>query len=231
MKRWSVSVAVGNIKGNPLMSQPKVRSDAHVLSALAEVVLAVEIKIARYNRAMYHAAKAHAQKVYFEKHPNQISAPEAWTKTHKKHHRLSKGDATIPNPGRELDILFDDETKTAYGVMHLTNGAWNPKRKPRKKARQKLWLKQVAEARKIIAHLHSLGWTVVVGGDFNTGPMMPHVELHADQQVVNRAGLMWLVVIPAEGVTVKVFGKVTKTRGLYTDHPFIRATLQFEQAA
>ena len=128
------------------------------------------------------------------------------------------------------NAVFDQDTRTAYLAVHLTNGAWGPKWKSFRALRRRRWRTQVHRLRALIQELRHGGWTVVVGGDLNTGPQMPVVSLHPEAVVAIRAALMHLVVIPAEGVQVRV----SSARGdhrVFTDHAFIRATLHFRRGA
>lgn len=229
-RTWNVSVAVGNIRGNPVMRQRKVLEDSFRLCAMAQVVLAVEIKLARYNRAFRRAANKENQRVFFERRASQVAVPARWgTALKTAQHVLTKGAGWIPQPARDLNLVFHEETKTVYGVAHLTNGAWNRKRKPFKKARQRRWIRQEMRIQQIVEALHQEGWTVVIGGDMNTGPLRPRVNFHRNQETVMHAGLMWLVVIPAPGVQV-IETRERKVDDIHTDHPFIRAKLTFHHA-
>lgn len=215
----SVSVVVGNVRNNPPMPQEDVVEDVETLHAMGQVVLACEIGKRRYDRAFRRAADENGRRAFFERSAVQVSVPRRWP-VHTRKHRLTLGIAGI-NPSRYMNIVFCDATKVAFASIHMTNGAWNLKRKPMKRWRRWAWNRQQRRARAIVADLRRLGWTVVIGGDMNrrTAP-----RFHDKQQLVASASaIIHLVVVPASGVKVTWHGIVRK-RG-NSDHAFVRATL------
>lgn len=222
-------MAVGNVRGNPLMRQRLVREDCRALMGLADVAMAVEIRVPRYNRAFRRAAAAEGKRPYFERSANQVAAPRGWGQLHGQRHVLTKGAAWIPQPKREACVLLDPAEKVAYVAVHMTNGAWNRKRKPFKRARQRRWLVQECGVSRLVADLVAEGYTVIVGGDLNTGPLRPSASFHPRQRVAARAGLMWALVVPADGAEARVAERRV-VRDVNTDHPFLRVKIRVRAA-
>lgn len=225
-----VGVAAGNIQNRPLMRQEDVRADTALLFSLGVVILACEVKIARYNRAFRRIAHRVGLKVYFERRAVQAAVPREWNSVGRAH-RLSRGLAGI-NPARWFNAIFEMEAKTVYVATHFTNGAWNDKPKRRKAWRRWVWRLQERRARALIAGWVAAGWNVVVGGDLNTGRYRNTVDFHPDQVVAVHAGLMWIVAIPAEGREVVVrHRRITPNKRTKGDHPFVSAAIGFRRAA
>ena len=219
------TVSVGNIKNKPFpLRRWKAQEDIEKLCRMGTVNLAVEMG-PRYYKQLFRNA---AQQVFHADSKVMVGVPDTYNVEDFCSHPLTKGIRGI-NPRRYLNaVVITDQHfgPTVFMATHWTNGAWNFKRKPFKKWRKKRWLQQQARAARLVSVYVDLGYNVVVGGDFNTGPARWSVALHKDQVLVERAGLMHLYAIPAPGYTVKVLGRRIE-RDVHTDHPFIRAFIHF----
>lgn len=217
------TVAVGNIRGNPVMRQRNVRHDSHDLFDMGEVVLACEIGLARYDRAFENAADLRDRRVFFRRSAVQVATPEDWA-TVGARFKLTRGLAGV-NPARWLNVVFNQNSRTVYAATHMTNGGWK-KGKSRRLWRRRMWFKQFRKIKAKVAEWLAAGWNVVLGGDINRVDIQ---EFHPRQVVANHAGLMHLYAIPARGYKVNVRGR--DRMDPHSDHPFIRAKINFELAA
>lgn len=220
------TVSVGNIKNKPrALPRWKAREDIEKLCRMGTVNLAVEMGPQFYKRLFKEAA----QRVLHADTKAMVGVPHSY-RTFPVRVRLTKGRRLV-NPARYLNgVVVTDQHfgDTVFAVTHWTNGAWNFKRKPFKKWRRRRWFQQEAATAAQVARWVDQGYNVVVGGDFNTGPLRSHVQLHPDQVLVERAGLMHLYAIPTKGYTVKALGRRVE-RDVHTDHPFLRAFIQFQK--
>lgn len=113
-----------------------------------------------------------------------------------------------------------DGFDVAFVSLHLTNGCGSyPGRCDALRA-------EVARVRQLVARLHGLGFTVVVGGDLNRGP----VVWASNARTLAYSTLMQLAVVPAADVSVSSsHRRVIHTRAsggvLFTDHNAILSTL------
>lgn len=203
------------------MSLFRVLSDARKLMKMGRVVLACEIKGLRYNRAFRKAAGENGLRVLFEKYAVQMAVPKDMEITWVRVVKLTDG-VTGVNPSRFLVLAFNAKDREIYAATHMTNGAWGRKIKLRRALRQHLWLTQERKIRETLAPYVKTGWTVYIGGDMNTGVYRNTVNFHRNQKVMERSGLMWLLVVPGQGTKVAVDGR-NVVRNVFTDHPFIRA--------
>lgn len=220
-RQYDVTVAVGNIRGNPVMPQRKVEHDCLALMALADVIFVNEMKRRRYDKALHKAAEVYKKTVVFTRRPNAVAHPKSWQGLRSETVVLTKGDRRVPQPKRELNLVHDDVYRITYGVTHLTNAAWNRKRRPFKGRRRRLWLKQQQGIQEVARRLHREGRTFILCGDMNTGPLRRHIDVHSNQRTIYRHGLMHMIIVPAPDVRVLVDG--TKRVGdVFTDHPLIR---------
>lgn len=224
------TVSVGNIKNKPRMKQHKVEADCHTLTRMGTVALACELGPKRYKKAFRQAA--HTRGLYAPRVDRavQVAVAQSWAVGATHTIRLTRGLPGV-NPSRWItcvEVPGEHFGPTVFMATHWTNGAWNFKRKPFKRWRKKRWLRQEAKARRLVGGLVAQGWNVVIGGDFNTGPMRSHVNLHPNQHLVERAGLMHLYAIPTKGYTTKVLGRRVE-RDVHTDHPFLRAFIHFQK--
>lgn len=221
------TVSVGNIKNKPrALPRWKAREDIEKLCRLGTVNLAVEMG-PRFYKQLF---QDNAQRVFHARSKVMVGVPASYRDVSAVSYRLTHGRRFV-NPGRYLNAVFVRDQHfgpTVFMATHWTNGAWNFKRKPFKKWRKKKWLRQEARARQVVGGWVAMGFNVVVGGDFNTGPMRSHVNLHPNQVLVERAGLMHLYAIPTKGYTTKVLGRRVE-RDVHTDHPFLRAFIHFEK--
>ncbi len=221
------TVSVGNIKNKPrALPRWKAREDIVKLCRMGTVNLAVEMG-PRFYKDLF---RENVGRAFFPKSKVMVGVPAAYKYVFPRSCELSEGRRGI-NPRRYLNGVFVEGEHfgpTVFAATHWTNGAWNFKRKPFKKWRRRKWLQQEDTTRHIVQAWLDLGYNVVVGGDFNTGPMRNHVRLHPNQVLVERAGLMHLYAIPTKGYTTKVLGRRVE-RDVHTDHPFLRAFIHFEK--
>lgn len=204
------------------MARFRVRSDAFKLMKLGQVILACEIKGARYDTAFRDAARHNRKKVLFEKYAVQMAVPKdveiSWVKTVK----LTDGVKGI-NPSRFLQLAFNAEEREIYAITHMTNAAWGLTIRRGRALRRRLWLTQERKIRETIAPYVANGWTVYIGGDMNTGRYRNTVNFHDKQKVMERRGLMWLLVVTGQGAKTAVTARKV-VGSVFTDHPFICAT-------
>ena len=204
------------------MARFRVRSDAFKLMKMAHVILACEIKGDRYDNAFRDAARHNSKKVLFEKYAVQMAVPKdmeiSWVKTVK----LTDGVKGI-NPSRFLQLAFNAEEREIYAITHMTNAAWGRTIRRGRALRRRLWLAQERKIRETLAPYVAKGWTIYIGGDMNTGRYRNSVNFHKNQRVMERRGLMWLLVIPGQGAKTLVTARKV-VGSVFTDHPFIRAT-------
>lgn len=217
-------VSVGNIKGRPLMKQPFVLHDCNLLMEMGKVALACEVGISRYNKAFRDAAKARNRRVFFERKAVQVAVPDH-IPSYGQVHRLSRG-LKFVNPSRYLNVVFCPETNTAYGSIHMTNGAWNSKKKSRKSWRRKTWLKQELRAAALISKWRAEGWNIIIGGDMNRNEPP---RFHDAQVVAKKSGIIQLIVIPARGFSATVKHTHEERYRQKSDHPFISASITFQR--
>lgn len=216
------TVAFGNIRANPVMAQKRVVQDTNLLFRMGQIVAACEIGPVRYNRAFRRAANQRQRRVFFERSANQIAVPDH-LRSYGQKYKLTSGIAGI-NPSRHLNVVFCPTTKTAYVVTHFTNGAWNRKKKSRKAWRQKMWLRQEAEAARLIKQWSTEGWDIVIVGDMNR--LWPP-NFHGRQVLIIDAGIIQMIAVPAYGRRITVDERRIEKHSQWSDHPFISANIDF----
>lgn len=157
--------------------------------------------------------------------PVSISKGMQFISTHKK--RLTRGIKRL-SPDRwrvEVQVNIDGLAVAVIG-SHNVSQSKNP-HAARLSVRKQLFSLWRLKMRRRIKHLHALGYTVIVAGDFNSP--FP-VSLHPDQVVIACRDLMQIIVIPAKGVTAKRYGEVRYEHG-HTDHVIPAATVRLSKVA
>lgn len=157
--------------------------------------------------------------------PVSISKGMQFIAWHKK--RLTRGiKALSPDRWRvEVQVNIDGLAVAVIG-SHNVSQSKNP-RASRLSVRKQLFSLWHFKMRRRIKHLHALGYTVIVAGDFNSPRP---VNLHRDQVVIACRDLMQIIVIPAKGVTADHHGPVRFQHG-YTDHIIPAATVRLSKAS
>lgn len=219
------TVAVGNIRNNPPMPHHKVVQDCNKLASLASVTITNEMGPRLYREAMAKAVTRYGSTVRVEGRKTLVALPAKWPTDQPRTARLTRALAGI-NPARTVEHVTTRDNLDAPVVVagtHFTNGAWNRRSKARKLWRKLAWLRQHRKTARMVRRWHERGQNVVLGGDFNK---LRTIKFHPDQVLVHKAGLIHLYAIPAPGYRVSVRAKRTVTN-VHTDHPFIRAFIQF----
>ena len=219
------TVAVGNIRNNPPMPHTHVVQDCQKLAHLGSITIANEMGPRLYKEALAKAVTRFGSRVRVEGKKTLIALPLKWPVYRDGTARLTDPFAGI-NPARTVEHVHTRDFLDAPTVVagtHFTNGAFNRKNKPAKLWRKWAWNRQHRKTRRLVRRWHKAGWNVILGGDFNR---LRTLDLHPNQVVAHQAGLIHLYAIPAPGYTVDVRAKRTVTN-VHTDHPFIRAFIQF----
>jgi len=115
--------------------------------------------------------------------------------------------------------------KLAALATHMVSEAWTHHDDTTSR-RRRMWRRHHRADQRTIARLRAGGYNTVHMGDLNN----PHpVRYAAGQTVVYQGGLMQVTAVPAPGWSVEVV-EVVKRAG-HTDHPIVRAVLEFRRAA
>jgi hypothetical protein len=221
-----LQVATGNIKSLPLMPADHVASDIAKLRTMIGGEYFAAFGAELIHAHGYSAAWVLGMKgmhTYGRNVECPVSTSHSIQVTHATTKRLTRGVAKIsPNRYRTTVLAEVDGIKVAFIASHNVNGSKAPaKYRATIAIRRALFASWRRKMRRHIKRLRSRGYTVIVGGDFNS----PHVvNLHPDQVPIYNHGLMQLMVVPAAGVTVEKVGE--KTRHGYTDHPLCAATIR-----
>lgn len=224
-----VVIALGNIKSNPIMPPGHVEDDMAALRSLLGsptygAVFGAEIIKAHGYMAQWVEAMSGLH-TYGRGVECPVSTTHGVRVSHAAAKRLTIGVAKVsPNRYRVTVKAHAGGLKVAYIASHNVNGAKAPvKYRTTIGVRRVLFTTWRRKMRRHIKRLIAAGFTVIVGGDFNSPGQ---VRLHPDQVAVLNKGLMQLAVIPAAGVRVVAMSHSTKTG--HTDHPLCRARITFQ---
>lgn len=240
MSTADVTVAVGNVRGFPVMPHAAVVSDisalfAFALRSRADAVFGAEIiDPPAYYRSSWRASGRNHGYRYFagDETPISIRARRGATFVAHGLHLLTRGIARV-SPNRYCNVVkVRIPAGSGWFKVAFVNTHLNPQ------AASKSHPEQIREQVQLVtmraADLRRRGWTVVLGGDLNHvkrvvwGPgqvdcLPPAPDMAtADLQVA---------VLPAAGVTAHALrsDSVPASR-LHTDHAFRSATIRLEAA-
>jgi hypothetical protein len=236
----SLVVALGNFCSNPVYPAGKIKQDMKSMFSLhPDVTLSCEVAPASYRKRLRKVAHHHGHDVYGiakatpgdGRTENPITIGQRLAVTGTPHTiRLSNGRAKI-TPDRDMTIVRTHTPaahKLAFIGAHLVSEAWTHQ-DATTAWRRATWNQEHDRIKAKVAHLHQLGWTVIVGGDLNHPDP---VTWHKNQVLAVNRGLMQLAVIPAHGITAHVGAlDVIGVRKLTTDHPIIAAPITLTAAA
>lgn len=220
MTTLKLSVAVANIKGNPLMSQHDVDHDVRLVAGLgADVTTFAEIKRARYKRAVKEGFD-HVYNLRTEI-PTATDLPviRSWVT------KLYDGVARVTPSRYNAGVRLDTSVPVLMIAKHPVSGSYRTGKAAASTVglaiRKRLFALDTRRTRNRVARANRKGVTVIVAGDLNT-LSAPLYSRH--QRVALRMGLLWVIVCPARGVKVAVgTPKIINTREhggpLFTDHP------------
>lgn len=171
----------------------------------------------------FHEARLHNLRAIHPRRKVQVAVPKDWH-AYASEYRLTRSWQPV-NPARYLNAVFCPDQNTIFAVTHLTNGAWNQKKKIGKKLRRKLWLKQERELRQHVERWRELGWNVVIAGDMNrySAPFL------AEGQRVVSEEYMHIICIPADGYEVRIRDERVRFK-VHSDHPQVSADVRFVKA-
>ena len=214
-------VAVANIA--KYLTPAQTLADTRQVFRDGEVVMANELSNPSHRMIFLNTANRHRMQLVHPKQKVQVAVPEEWH-AYGSRYRLTRSWQPV-NPARYLNVVFCPDQNTIYAVTHMTNGAWNKKKKIGKKLRRKLWLKQERELRKHVERWVELGWNVVVAGDMNrySAPL-----LALGQQVVSEE-YMHIIAIPTDGHQVRIKDERVRFK-VNSDHPQVSADVEFVKA-
>ena len=162
------------------------------------------------------------KRVRFRNRRTEVAIPADWRNFESIHYQITKAPRLWSNPARDLNVVFNHDTREYVAAMHAPNqrrGKAFARLSQRKNAR---YLKRVADK---VECFRLGGWSGQVWGDGNAVNVY---KFHEAQVVAAHAGLMWGVAIPAPGKVVKV-RNVTATRKNKGDHPIVAADVTFEK--
>jgi len=224
----NLSVAVGNIKANPRMTDGQVRQDIVRLAALgADVTVGAEIDYPYSRKTWVGVFRRGNRKTYNISCECPISTdlPVRWSWITRLHGGVAKVTPARFNSGLRL--------KGSPAVLvigkHPVSGAFRTRFTTAQKLRQRLFGTDLAATQRRIERAVKHGVSVVVAGDLNT---IKAPAYHPDQIVAAHAGLIWVIVVPAPQVNVRVGAtQVVGARVLHTDHPFVEVGLRFLKGA
>lgn len=112
----------------------------------------------------------------------------------------------------------------AFVATHFVAGAWNDKRKPWKKWRQRVWEKSWADCGEIIEGLVDQGFPVVFGGDLNRiGVIRPVPGF----KWATHHSIMYLGAVSGDELKVQAT-RALKPRHGSADHPIIGAEIRLK---
>lgn len=225
-----ISVAVANIKSNPLMPLVYVDHDMALAAKPApDVVMAQEIAPPTY-KARFRRFFGPGRRIAGIRREVPIAYPSRWKTVAAWSKRRHLG---IPHitPNR-YDVIVKaitvDGIRVALLNTHMISEAWTHNDKTTK-LRRALWRRHHKRTHKAVARLRDAGYSVILAGDLNHPGS---VSFGPKQHDVYVAGLLQLSVLPAPGVRLAAEPTTRKAAGkVHTDHPILIASIELEVAA
>lgn len=211
-------VAVANIKKD--MTPARTLADTRQVFRDGEVVMANELSNPSHRAIFMDEANKHRAQLPHAQQKVQVAVPEEWN-AYSRRVRLTRGFPLV-NPARWMNVVYCPQENTIYCAVHMTNGAWNRRKKRTKKIRRRLWLKQQSIMRAEVERWLALGWNVVIAGDMNR---FSPPGLHARQVSVSEE-YMHIVCIPTAGYLVRIRDEVVRVK-VNSDHPQVSANVEF----
>jgi hypothetical protein len=225
--------AFANIVNRPKIKQLFVRRSIKTVMDKAEDGFAsgCELNPFRYDRAWKRWSRkimGNGTKTFFRKSALGLAVHPRFVVQKTKKTRMHKGKA-LASPSRWWMEAFcidsEDGTPVVAAVTHFVSGAHNDKAKLFKSWRVVRWFEHESGGSKRVHEAHDAGWNYLVWMDANrtTAP-----DLHPEQVVVAKHGLIMCIAIPAPGYRVKRHGGFAqKVKRL--DHPMIYGATGFEK--
>lgn len=225
--RATVTYAVGNIMGRPVMSNTAVREDITALARMsADVTGAVEIRRPNYKRIFQGIFAARGQRSY------NLSTSETPLATHLPVRRswvttLHKGFAKVTPARKNAGVRLALPVPTLVIVKHTVSGATREGGVYRKALRRRLLALDTRLTRARVARANRKGITVIIMGDLNS---IDQIHYSHTQRWAHHVGLMHIIVCRAPHVAVRVSNRqMISPLMLHTDHPFISCIITLER--
>lgn len=214
-------VAVANVA--KWLTPAKALADTEQVFRDGEVVMANELSSPSHRMIFMGEANNHRLQLVHARHKVQVAVPGEWH-VYGRQVRLTR---TFPlvNPARYMNAVYCPDYNTIYCAVHMTNGAWNKRKKRTKRIRRRLWRKQERVMRLEVERWLELGWNVVIAGDMNR---FSPPGLHARQVSVSEE-YMHIVCIPTAGYLVRISDEVVRYK-VHSDHPQVSANVRFVKA-
>lgn len=222
-KNEKLSVALANIKSNPIMPIEWVRSDMHLLSDFAaEATFGSEIAPKDYKTAWGNIVGSS----FGLERECPIHLGNGWMVT--SHTVVWR---TIGVPGitpNRYDTIVEAQRPGGFPVafiaMHTVSQKDDPKAAKRG-LRRFIWNHHIEKTQATIQDLNRRGFTVVVGGDLNDAP--GPTRFTPNQVNLLNEGLVQLTVCPAAGVTGHL-DAIFREHG-HTDHPILKVAFTIQE--
>lgn len=213
-----VAISLGPVKLGPRA----IAHDSQLAFDMAGpdgVVCACEVENAD-DSPFEDAAHQANKRIRFRNRRTEVAFPASWRNFESVHYAITRPPRLYRNPGRDLNVVFNHDTREFVAAMHAPNRRLGKPFARFSVRKNRRYLERVAAK---VETLMSAGWSGTIAGDGNDVRVFRFSER---QVVAAHAGLMWVVSFPAPGKVVRV-RDVRVNRSNRGDHPVVAADVTF----